>query len=423
MSADDLLAAWLDARQRAATDAALADLLAADPAQARRLQDLLRLDDRIARLLVPERGDFVNRVRARIAAGDGARLVQRARDSVRRLRRRRRRRLVLALALPVAALLAIALLPAPTPADGAPRHEGRVVAAGAVIEADGRAQTLSYADGTAVELAAGTALRVDTDDGRRLTLARGSLAATVAPQRAAAPFVVTTARSEVTVIGTQLAVATTAGSDEVAVRSGAIRLRRQGEDAAITVAAGEEAVVSDHGPLRAMVSLPVALQEDFADPVWSRGHRGWWLGEPGTGPDGRRCLVGAIATGTEGSPYRGVRLTRGEALLRLAGHRLSFDVWVGAGAKRLVVQCRDLDRGHFVHRILPLRTGVWDRQRCDLADLVHTVDPDLGGPRAGDRLQELLIYTEAADGGTPPALSIADLRIDGPPLEPVPEHP
>jgi ferric-dicitrate binding protein FerR (iron transport regulator) len=136
-----------------------------------------------------------------------------------------------------------------------PGHELRVPAGGAVL--------LAYPDGTHVEAGgdAALALAAGTGGDKRLLVTRGTVDASVTPQPAGLPFIITTPQAEATVRGTRLVLRVTPGATHLAVIEGAVRLVRRESGAAVEVTAGGAAVAG------AETAAPTLLRPEPARPA------------------------------------------------------------------------------------------------------------------------------------------------------------
>lgn len=131
--------------------------------------------------------------------------------------------------------------------------------AGAPLELPTRGWvTLRFPDGTTVEALGNTRLTADVGDtGKRLRLERGELRAEVRHQPVGAPLVVVTPRSDTTVVGTRLAVAT-GERERVAVDEGQVRVQRRSDRSMVEVAAGQQVEVPAVGALAVAAQKPAA---------------------------------------------------------------------------------------------------------------------------------------------------------------------
>lgn len=120
--------------------------------------------------------------------------------------------------------------------------------------------------------------------GKRVHLARGTLAADVSKQPAGRTMVFTTPHAEATVLGTRLTLTVTGDSTRLEVREGRVRFTRLSDRASVTVGAGHFAVAAA-GQSLAVKSIPVPprplLVEDFTDP---RALGARWQSTPGGFP-------------------------------------------------------------------------------------------------------------------------------------------
>ena len=120
--------------------------------------------------------------------------------------------------------------------------------------------TLVFLDGTQVVMAADSALVLErVAAGKRLRLERGQVQAAVAKQPAGEPLLALTARTTVTVIGTQFQLATAEGSDFVAVQEGSVSVQRGLDSAQASVTGGRALVIGINQPLNTIaITAPAA---------------------------------------------------------------------------------------------------------------------------------------------------------------------
>lgn len=266
------LAGELAADRRAAFEEALAD----DPAAVRDLLDQERMDAALRVLLgPPEHRERVKRSILEVVSGPDARQVRsgviravtrEAAHAESSGRPRRLRWIGLVAGLAAAAALAFVLrwVVAPAP-DGGPAVARIEAAAGAVkvlraaggfaavrdlalrpedaVEVgEGASASIRYADGTRLELEAGTALRFGGDDLLHLVLDRGGLAAGVTKQPEGRSMRIRTALAEATVHGTRFTMSAGPRASRVDVSEGRVRVAHTGRDSAVELAAGEFAL-------------------------------------------------------------------------------------------------------------------------------------------------------------------------------------
>lgn len=250
---DTLLADYLADRELEPEDAdRLLALVRADPAVARRVKELLIIDDLCSRAFAVERRDFANRALKATGMLHSKRFfAQRVLAATRRGRaaapvpRSRWRLLPIASGLAAAAALAVILLLAdrsPRDVAGAPAvahlvgtaqltRDGSTTAAadgaalrpGDLIEA-GSSVGIAFVDGSRLQVEPDARLRLAADLTRGATLERGGLAADVKPQQPGERFEIRTAHATVRVIGTRFSLSVADGATTVAVSEGSIAL-------------------------------------------------------------------------------------------------------------------------------------------------------------------------------------------------------
>lgn len=299
----------------------------------------------------------------------------------------RRRRWPLPLALAAGLLLALGgwwLLAAPPAADRQPLLVGAGrLPAGAAVAADDAPAVLRWDDGSEVRLAPGT--RAEVAEGVALRLLAGRFYASIAVQPAAQPARFRTAEAEITVLGTELAVAAAAGESAAEVAHGRVRVRRM-DGAEVTVAGGECVAIVPGLPLRARpLGTPAGTVHAVAPGA------DWPALQPGDVLDlAAGTHTGAWRLAASGTVLRPI-LVRGAGplatVLDATGMRTD-----GQGGPRAALQ---LEGRHVVVADLALR-GARNRQnaagvrllsaadgivlrRCRIADCDLGVDADPGG--------------------------------------------
>lgn len=201
--------------------------------------------------------------------------------------------------------------------------------AGAALELPARGWvTLRFSDGTTVEALGDTRLTADVGStGKRLRLERGELRAEVRRQPHGAPLVVVTPRSDTTVVGTRLAVAT-GERERVAVDEGHVRVQRRTDHSTVEVGAGEQVEVTATGALAVALQKPATPNAPAVDAPPLRALAMWLDAD-------REVIVdegGAVwqwrdRSGNGMHLSQGVSTFRPRLLTNPAGHAaLSFDV-------------------------------------------------------------------------------------------------
>jgi ferric-dicitrate binding protein FerR (iron transport regulator) len=156
----------------------------------------------------------------------------------------------------------------------------------------GRA-TVAFPDGTRLELSPETELsriEVAREGGRRVTVARGVLAADVAKQPDGRPMVFGTPHAAVEVVGTRFTLAVAAGVTRVEMEEGVVRLSRPAGGRDMEVRAGRIAVAAEGMETIVFGGAGAPWQEMFNgnDLTGWRPTRGRW-----------RAAAGALAGGDE----------------------------------------------------------------------------------------------------------------------------
>jgi ferric-dicitrate binding protein FerR (iron transport regulator) len=141
---------------------------------------------------------------------------------------------------------------------------GDALAADEGLEATGPGSLalLEFPDGSRLELGADTSIeRLSEKPNRRgLTVARGTVTATVARQPAGRTFALTSSHAEVTVLGTIFTLTALPDSSRIEVREGKVLLKRLPDGASIEVAAAHTAVAAKGLKLE---SKPVPYTKEF----------------------------------------------------------------------------------------------------------------------------------------------------------------
>ncbi len=162
--------------------------------------------------------------------------------------------------------------------------DGMAVAAGDQVWVGAQgAATLAWArEDTAIALAAGSRATLErADAGKRLRLDAGELSASVAPQPAGQPLIISTAQCAITVVGTRFTLAATPTRTRLRVAEGLVRMRAVGATQEVAVAAGQEADASDGKASLAQATTttpPVAIAAPAAsagDAPFAGGTSAW----------------------------------------------------------------------------------------------------------------------------------------------------
>lgn len=133
----------------------------------------------------------------------------------------------------------------------------RSLFAGAALELPPRGWvTLRFPDGTTVEALGDTRLTAEVvTAGKRLRLERGELRAEVRKQLQGAPLIVSTPRSDTTVVGTRLAVIT-GERERVSVDEGRVLVQRRADRSQVEVDAGKQVDVTALGAITVAAQKP-----------------------------------------------------------------------------------------------------------------------------------------------------------------------
>ncbi len=140
------------------------------------------------------------------------------------------------------------------------------------------AATVVFAEGTRLVLAGDTSIgfHQERTGQKRLVVAHGNVAATVAPQPQGQPMLVATANARLEVLGTEFLLDARHDVTELSVTAGRVRLTRIADGASVEVAGGQRLVASSTGgPLATNVATGPGdtWQEDFESGLpadWTR---------------------------------------------------------------------------------------------------------------------------------------------------------
>ncbi|MBA3710294.1 MAG: FecR domain-containing protein, partial [Planctomycetes bacterium] len=289
--------------------------------------------------------------------------------------------------------------------DGAHRMRGGVeaplVAGTAIFPGDRIAcgpgsATVTFADGTSLDLQAGTLLDLQAGTGKRLHLADGRLSATVAPQRR--PFVISTPQSVTAVIGTRFILDTDGERTRLSVSEGSVRMQRAdakgSASAAVDVGAGHAAEARADLPLVARTIEPL-YAFDFEDgalpPMFAAGTPG----SPPVSDGGRTCLVGTPEP--QWSPDRNIVCIRRNAYVQYQeGLRCGFDFLVTEPVTEVGVMIYDADQDqNYGTGSTAPEPRRWHHLEFAFAQLVPYLRP-AEHMAAGDRIDSLYIVPHGA---------------------------
>jgi predicted esterase len=146
---------------------------------------------------------------------------------------------------------------------GKPAQTGAKLEPGQTLNlAEDTQASLRYADGTRVDLVAGSRVALVRPDGpaaKHLRLEQGALTAEVTPQPANAPLVASTSLARATVRGTIFTLTFNSADTRLDVRRGRVQLERLADGADVMVAEGQFAVAATDLSV-ALVAKPAAAQ-------------------------------------------------------------------------------------------------------------------------------------------------------------------
>src|SRR5688572_4787905 len=137
---------------------------------------------------------------------------------------------------------------------------------------------LAYEDGTRIVLGGDTAIGrvlLRANDGKRIEIAQGVVAAQVARRAGDDPLTFATPNAEARVTGTRLILLVGAASTRLDVKEGKVKLLRKDDGASVDVTADHYAIAAKGTPLvsRTIPGPKVALRDEFErgrwNPVWT----------------------------------------------------------------------------------------------------------------------------------------------------------
>jgi ferric-dicitrate binding protein FerR (iron transport regulator) len=286
-----------------------------------------------------------------------------------------------------------------------PLQVGTELRAGDGIEtAAAAALSFRYPDGTLIDAQADTSLADASADGRpgkTLRLSRGSLAAQVATQAPATPFVIQTPQATLTVVGTALSVAVSPTATRLEVREGKVRLSRKSDNKSADVAAGQFAVAGPGAeprpqplakkPAEEPPALPPALfRFDFEDgrrpELWEGG-----VVEAGPKRDGSKYCLNADKLSLTLGGKKPLALRYSDDLV------LSFEHWVAPPGSRISIRLVNASQNFaFTFTGMQVACETWSRFSMPIKDMFVDAQRRF---RDGDRISSLTIFVEARPKG------------------------
>ena len=164
------------------------------------------------------------------------------------------------------------------------------------VRGSGSSGVVVFHDGSELRLVGDTRVTCSEHGSKHVQLHAGSLSASVRPQPAGQPLLVTTADLKVSVLGTQFSVSAVAERTDVRVVEGNVRLTRVSDGSSVEVAGGERAVSAPKTEL--LVEPEQPLQETWDVDFEAGLPTGWQCGVPETSglPNGSHGAVRAAHT-------------------------------------------------------------------------------------------------------------------------------
>ncbi len=142
------------------------------------------------------------------------------------------------------------------------KHPSRLLSAGESVSTDARTgAVLTYSDGTVVELAANTTVRVPPaswrDRSKKLELVQGALTARVKPQHPGSPMILAAGYARAEVVGTQLAFRHDDGGTRLEVTEGEVRFLPKAGGKALSITTGAFAEAGASGVQSGTIAPPL----------------------------------------------------------------------------------------------------------------------------------------------------------------------
>ena len=294
-----------------------------------------------------------------------------------------------------------------------PVKAGTELRAGDALEtAAGATLSFRYPDGTLIEAQPETLIADASDarSGKSLRLSKGSIAAQVATQPAAAPFSIQTPQATVTVIGTVLSLSVTPSATRLEVREGRVRLARKSDNKTADVGAGQFAVAGSGIDLRPQPLAKKAAEEppplppalfrfDFED---GRRPDLWEGGSVEAGPkrDGSKFCLNAEKLSVTLGGRKPLALRYSDDLV------LSFDHWVAPPGSRVSIRLVNASQNlTYTFTGMQVACETWSRFSMPLKDMFVDATRRF---REGDRVSSVTIFVEPRPKG---ALYVDNVEI------------
>lgn len=137
---------------------------------------------------------------------------------------------------------------------------------------------VAYPDGTRLLLVGNTSVTCGDLHSKAIVVHQGTMSATVAPQPANKPLLLTTPAAQLQVLGTRFRVEAVANRTDLSVSEGRVRVVRTSDGKTVDVADGKQTVVTEQNKLQVqdIPSLLATWDVDFEralPPGWSSGER------------------------------------------------------------------------------------------------------------------------------------------------------
>jgi ferric-dicitrate binding protein FerR (iron transport regulator) len=273
---------------------------------------------------------------------------------------------------------------------------GAILATGDRIACGPGTATLTYADGTSLELLAGTRIEVQAGPGKRLSLPAGRMTAAVAPQRV--PFAIATPHSVATIVGTRFVLDADVDRTRLSVNEGIVRIERPagpGLDAAVIDVGTGHVAEARAGQALAAHAVEPLLSFDFEDGALPAHFAAGIPAAPPVAGGGRWCLAGTPEP--QWAPDIDVVCIRRNGYVAFQdGLRCSLDFLVSEPVTTVGVMIYDANQGqNYGTEVAAPEPGRWHHLEFEFARLAPYLR---SGERmaAGDLLDSLYIVPHGA---------------------------
>lgn len=163
---------------------------------------------------------------------------------------------------------------------------------------------VAHLDGTRLTLAGDTSVTYGDHRSKSIVVHQGNLAASVKPQPAEKPLLLTTPSAQLQVVGTRFQIETLENRTDLSVTEGRVRLVRLRDQQSVEVPDGKYATVTERNQLlvKDIPSLPATWEQDFEAGLPEGWDRGEWVTE-GLPPGSRGAVKATWGEGNSGANY------------------------------------------------------------------------------------------------------------------------